>query len=153
LIVADEAVSALDVSIQAQILNLLQDIQERFGVAVLFISHNIAVVRHVSRRVAVMYLGQVVETAPESQLFARPLHPYTVTLFSAVPEPDPDRPGAAITLQGEPPSPLAPPPGCAFHQRCPIARERCRDEAPALRNIEAAHAVRCHFPGEMARAT
>jgi len=151
LIVADEAVSALDVSIQAQILNLLQDIQQRFGLAMLFISHNLAVVRHVSHRVAVMYLGDVVELASEAELFVRPLHPYTVTLLAALPEPDPMHPGAAIALEGEPPSPLAPPPGCAFHTRCPIARQRCVSEFPALKEITPGRFARCHFPGEYAR--
>ncbi len=148
LIVCDEAVSALDVSIQAQVLNLLKDIQNQFGVAYLFISHNLAVVRHLSHRVAVMYLGKVVEEADEPDLFGRPLHPYTAALIAAVPEPDPAHAMRAPALEGDLPSPLDPPPGCAFHTRCPIVRERCRSEAPALTVPAPGRLVRCHFPGE-----
>jgi oligopeptide/dipeptide ABC transporter ATP-binding protein len=148
LILCDEAVSALDVSIQAQVLNLLQDIQQRFGLALLFISHNLAVVRHVSHRIAVMYLGRIVELAPEPDLFSRPLHPYTVALISAVPEPDPEAKSAMVALEGELPSPIDPPSGCHFHTRCPIARDRCRHEAPEFREAAPGRFVRCHFPGE-----
>ena len=149
LIVCDEAVSALDVSIQAQILNLLKDIQDRFGLTLVFISHNLAVVRHVSHRVAVMYLGQVVELASEAELFANPQHPYTAALIAAVPEPDPALARHAAPLEGDLPSPIDLPPGCAFHTRCPIARERCRVEAPVFRALAPGHDVRCHYPGEM----
>jgi oligopeptide/dipeptide ABC transporter ATP-binding protein len=149
LIVCDEAVSALDVSIQAQILNLLKDIQERFGLTMVFISHNLAVVRHVSHRVAVMYLGQVVELASEAELFANPQHPYTAALIAAVPEPDPALARDAAPLEGDLPSPIDLPPGCAFHTRCPIARPRCRSEAPAFRALAQGHDVRCHYPGEI----
>jgi oligopeptide/dipeptide ABC transporter ATP-binding protein len=150
LIVCDEAVSALDVSIQAQILNLLKDIQDRFGLALLFISHNLAVVRHLSHRIAVMYLGRIVELAPEESLFDRPLHPYTVALISAVPEPDPVLARRPVPVEGELPSALAPPPGCAFHPRCPAAQDRCRRELPELVESAPRHFVRCHFPGVIA---
>jgi oligopeptide/dipeptide ABC transporter ATP-binding protein len=148
MIVCDEAVSALDVSIQAQILNLMQDIQERFGLALLFISHNLAVVRHVSHRIAVMYLGRVVELSSEADLFAKPLHPYTVALISAVPEPDPDAASTMLALDGELPSPIDPPPGCHFHTRCPIARERCKVDAPEFREVTPGRFARCHYPGD-----
>jgi oligopeptide/dipeptide ABC transporter ATP-binding protein len=148
MIVCDEAVSALDVSIQAQILNLMQDVQSRFGLALMFISHNLAVVRHVSHRIAVMYLGRVVELASEQALFAKPLHPYTVALISAVPEPDPEAKSAMVALEGELPSPIDPPPGCHFHTRCPIARERCKVDAPEFREAAPGRFVRCHYPGE-----
>jgi len=148
MIVCDEAVSALDVSIQAQILNLMQDIQVRFGLALLFISHNLAVVRHVSHRIAVMYLGRVVELASEPDLFAKPLHPYTVALISAVPEPDPGARSTMLAIDGELPSPINPPSGCHFHTRCPIARERCKVDAPEFREVVPGRFTRCHFPGE-----
>ena len=147
LIVCDEAVSALDVSIQAQILNLLSDIQSQFGLALLFISHNLGVVRHVSHRIAVMYLGRLVELASEDQLFERPLHPYTSALIAAVPEPDPATRGTLSVLPGEIPSPLDPPPGCPFNTRCSKAEARCRAELPEFREMEPARWVRCHFPG------
>ena len=150
LIVCDEAVSALDVSIQAQVLNLLKDIQDRFGLALLFISHNLAVIRHLSHRIAVMYLGRVVELAPEDALFRRPLHPYTVALIGAVPEPDPAVRGRHVPVEGELPSPLDPPPGCAFHPRCPAAQDRCRRDLPAVSEPEPGRFVRCHFPGAVA---
>ncbi|MBM3598282.1 MAG: ATP-binding cassette domain-containing protein [Alphaproteobacteria bacterium] len=146
-IICDEAVSALDVSIQAQILNLLADIQRQFSLTLLFISHNLGVVRHVSHRIAVMYLGQMVELATEQALFTRPLHPYTQALISAVPEPDPEIQSRRIALQGEIPSPIAPPPGCRFHTRCPKAEERCRSTEPVIREVEPGRFVRCHFPG------
>ena len=147
LVVCDEAVSALDVSIQAQILNLLADIQAQFGLALLFISHNLGVVRHVSHRIAVMYLGRLVELASEEALFERPLHPYTTALIAAVPEPDPATRGRLAVLPGEIPSPLNPPPGCPFNTRCPKVEARCRAELPEFREVEAGRWVRCHFPG------
>ncbi len=147
LIVCDEAVSALDVSIQAQILNLLKDVQAEFGVAFLFISHNLAVVRHLSHRVAVMYLGQVVELSDEPGLFAAPLHPYTASLIAAVPEPDPARAWGHAALLGDLPSPTAPPSGCRFRTRCPIAVERCAHDVPVLTQQQPGRWVRCHFPG------
>jgi oligopeptide/dipeptide ABC transporter ATP-binding protein len=146
LIVCDEATSALDVSVQAQILNLLADLQRRFAVSLLFISHNLGAVRHLAHRVAVMYLGRLVEIAPEAELFEHPHHPYTAALLAAVPEPVPD---AAVPppLPGEVPSPIEPPSGCHFHPRCARAQARCRTEAPELRPLPGSAAlVRCHFP-------
>jgi oligopeptide/dipeptide ABC transporter ATP-binding protein len=147
LIVCDEAVSALDVSVQAQILNLLADLQGRLGLALLFISHNLAVVRHVSHRVAVMYLGRLIELADEPQIFARPLHPYTQALLAAVPQPDPRRRSREVAAPGEVPSPIDPPSGCHFHPRCPRAAADCRATVPAFREVEPDRWVRCHFPG------
>ena len=146
LIVCDEAVSALDVSVQAQILNLLKSIQQQTGVALLFISHNLGVVRFLSHRVAVMYLGRVVELAPEQALFERPRHPYTAALLRAIPEADYERRGTRAHLTGDIPSPINPPPGCPFHQRCPKAQDRCRSDEPALAELEPGHWGACHFP-------
>ncbi|HSM13621.1 MAG TPA: ABC transporter ATP-binding protein [Thermoanaerobaculia bacterium] len=148
LLIADEPVSALDVSVRAQVVNLLADLRERRGLAMLFISHDLALVERIAHRVAVLYLGRVVEEAPARALLERPLHPYSAALRSAVPVPEPGTGRRRILLAGEPPSPAAPPPGCPFHPRCPIARERCRSEAPALTEPEPGRRVACHFPGE-----
>ncbi len=145
LVVCDEPVSALDVSIQAQIVNLLKDLQKEFGLTYLFISHGLAIVKHVSDRVAVMYLGQIVEIADKKSLYDNPRHPYTQALLAASPEPDPSRRTAMKSLGGDLPSPLNPPSGCRFHTRCPLAQERCRSEIPALREISSAHRAACHF--------
>lgn len=145
LIVADEPVSALDVSIQAQIVNLLEELQTRTNVSYLFISHNLSVVRHISDRVAVMYLGQIVELAGRDQLFGSPKHPYTQALLSSVPEPDVDGKRERIILSGEVPNAANPPSGCAFHPRCPHAAERCRIEKPVFREVEPGHYASCHF--------
>ena len=148
-IVADEAVSALDVSIQAQILNLLQDLQRRLGLTLLFIAHDLRVVEHMSDRVAIMYLGRIVECGPRAEIYRNPRHPYTRTLLSAVPVPDPRRRKLRMALGGDVPSPVNPPPGCAFHPRCGYAVEACRRETPPLETGRGGHAVACHvFPAE-----
>jgi peptide/nickel transport system ATP-binding protein len=144
-IVCDEPVSALDVSIQGQIINLLEDLQREYGLTFLFIAHDLAVVRHISSRVAVMYLGRIMELADRDEIYARPLHPYTKALLDAAPVPDPlvERARAPRALGGEIPSPLNPPTGCVFHTRCPIASAECKGAAPELREISAGHFAAC----------
>jgi len=148
-VVCDEAVSALDVSIQAQILNLLMDAQEEYGLTYLFIAHDLSVVEHVSNRVAVMYLGRIVELAPTSKLFYQPLHPYTEALMSAIPDLDPDRVMKPVILEGEIPSPANPPSGCHFHPRCAYVQEICKTQAPEFKEYRPGQFAACHFADQL----
>jgi peptide/nickel transport system ATP-binding protein len=149
LVVADEAVSALDVSVQAQILNLLQDLQQELKLTYLFVAHNLSVVRYISDRVAVMYVGKLVELTDTRRLFSMPLHPYTEALLANVPKPDPRLRSQRIVLQGEVADPSNPPSGCYFHPRCPYAQDRCKAETPALREVQPGHFAACHFAEEL----
>jgi peptide/nickel transport system ATP-binding protein len=145
-VVLDEPVSALDVSVQAQILNLLQDLQQQFGLTYIFVAHDLSVVEHISDRVAVMYVGQIVESATTAEIFLRPLHPYSEALLSAVPKPDPRQRSVPIVLEGDVADPANPPSGCYFHPRCRYNDgKRCVSELPLLREVQPGHTVRCHY--------
>lgn len=146
LIICDEPVSALDVSVQAQVLNLLEDLKEKYGLTLVFIAHDLAVVKNISDRVAVMYLGKMCEVASSDDLYHHPAHPYTNLLIDSIPEPDPDADHSLGEIIGEPPSPISPPPGCRFHPRCPYATAECSTEEPQLREIGDGHFVACHNP-------
>jgi oligopeptide transport system ATP-binding protein len=148
-IVADEPISALDVSIRAQILNLMVDLQQKFGLTYLFIAHDLSVIKHISDRVAVMYLGRIVELAEKNELFSKPLHPYTQALLSSVPIPDPEAKRDRLILKGEVPSPLNPPSGCRFHPRCRYAKDLCSSAAPEFREVLDGHFVECHFAPDL----
>ena len=148
LVILDEPVSALDVSIQAQIVNLLDDLQDDFGLTYLFVAHDLSVVRHVSDRIAVMYLGRIMELSPAEELYVKPIHPYTRALLAAIPIPDPreNRARERVVITGEPPSPVDPPSGCVFHTRCPRAQDVCRTDVPRLSAYAGGHLAACHFP-------
>ncbi len=152
ILIGDEPVSALDVSIQAQVVNILEDLKEEFGLTLIVIAHDLAVIRHMSDRVAVMYLGEIVEVGPAEALFTDPSHPYTEALLAAIPVPATGARKAKVAVEGDPPNPIAPPPGCRFHTRCPYAQARCRTERPALRDMGGGHRAACHFAGDLALA-
>jgi oligopeptide/dipeptide ABC transporter ATP-binding protein len=149
LIIADEPVSALDVSVQAQVINLMQDLQDEFKVTYIFISHDLSVVKHMAHRIAVMYLGFIMEMGPAEQIYNNPLNPYTKILLSAVPEADPRKKVKKQPLKGEVPSSMHKPRGCCFHPRCPIAQEICKKEDPMLEEKKKGVSVKCHFPGKL----
>jgi len=148
LVILDEPTSALDASIQAQILNLLLELQEQYKVSYLFISHNVSVVRHMSDRIAVMYLGKVVEEGPVEELMVKPKHPYTAALIASIPKPNPKARGEMVEIRGETPSPINPPSGCRYHTRCPFATQLCTDKEPQLQELQDGHRVACHYPLE-----